>query len=55
MFSEFESNLYDRQIRLWGVEAQKRLNNARILIIGMGGLGAEVSKNIILEGSNVLS
>lgn len=27
-----------------------RLNEAKILIIGMGGLGAEVAKNIILGG-----
>ncbi|CAL8091140.1 unnamed protein product [Orchesella dallaii] len=49
-FTDDEAALYDRQIRLWGVDAQKRLNNSKILIIGMGGIGAEVAKNIILGG-----
>jgi len=49
-FTDDEAALYDRQIRLWGVDAQKRLNESKILIIGMGGIGAEVAKNIILGG-----
>lgn len=45
-----EAELYDRQIRLWGLESQKRIRSAKILICGMNGLGAEVAKNIILSG-----
>lgn len=45
-----ESELYDRQIRLWGVEAQKRIQNSKILMVGVGGLGAEVVKNLVLAG-----
>uniref|UniRef100_A0A1B0DBY7 SUMO-activating enzyme subunit 1 n=1 Tax=Phlebotomus papatasi TaxID=29031 RepID=A0A1B0DBY7_PHLPP len=45
-----EAELYDRQIRLWGLESQKRIRAARILICGINGLGAEISKNIILAG-----
>lgn len=48
--SEEEAALYDRQIRLWGLDSQKRLRESRILIIGVGGLAAEVSKNIALAG-----
>lgn len=48
--TEQEAELYDRQIRLWGLDSQKRLRNARILICGVNGLGAEVAKNIILSG-----
>lgn len=48
--SEAETELYDRQIRLWGLESQKRIRTARILIGGLNGLGAEVAKNIILSG-----
>lgn len=48
--TEQEAELYDRQIRLWGMESQKRLRAARILIAGLNGLGAEVAKNIILSG-----
>jgi len=48
--TEDEAALYDRQIRLWGLDAQKRLRGAKVLIIGLSGLGAEVAKNIILSG-----
>lgn len=48
--TEDEAELYDRQIRLWGLDSQKRIRTARILICGLNGLGAEVAKNIILSG-----
>lgn len=48
--SEAEAEQYDRQIRLWGLESQKRLRASKVLIIGMTGLGAETAKNIILSG-----
>uniref|UniRef100_A0A0B6ZVH3 SUMO-activating enzyme subunit 1 n=1 Tax=Arion vulgaris TaxID=1028688 RepID=A0A0B6ZVH3_9EUPU len=48
--TEDEAELYDRQIRLWGLDAQRRLRTATVLIIGLKGLGAEVAKNIILSG-----
>ncbi|KAL1462865.1 hypothetical protein WDU94_014670 [Cyamophila willieti] len=48
--TEDEAELYDRQIRLWGVESQKRLRATKILLIGIEGVGAEIAKNIILSG-----
>ncbi|KAM7134068.1 LOW QUALITY PROTEIN: SUMO-activating enzyme subunit 1 [Macrochelys suwanniensis] len=48
--SEEEAAQYDRQIRLWGLEAQRRLRASRVLLVGMKGLGAEVAKNLILAG-----
>jgi len=48
--TEEEAAIYDRQIRLWGVEAQQRLRKARILLVGLNGLGNEVCKNILLAG-----
>ncbi|XP_017471105.1 PREDICTED: SUMO-activating enzyme subunit 1 [Rhagoletis zephyria] len=48
--TEAENELYDRQIRLWGLESQKRLRTAKILVSGLCGIGAEVTKNIILSG-----
>lgn len=48
--TEDEAKLYDRQIRLWGIDSQRSLRSAKILIISMNGLGAEVAKNIILSG-----
>lgn len=52
--SEQEAQLYDRQIRLWGLDAQKRLRAAKICLIGMRGLGCEIAKNLVLAGINSL-
>ncbi|KFB35974.1 hypothetical protein ZHAS_00002958 [Anopheles sinensis] len=48
--TEQEAELYDRQIRLWGLDSQKRIRAARVLIAGLNGLGAEIAKNTILAG-----
>ncbi|XP_076810639.1 SUMO-activating enzyme subunit 1-like [Clavelina lepadiformis] len=53
--SKEELDQYDRQIRLWGIDAQKRLRKANVLIIGLGGLGSEVVKNIVLTGVNSIT
>ncbi|KAJ3207220.1 hypothetical protein HDU67_007606 [Dinochytrium kinnereticum] len=45
-----EAALYDRQIRLWGLESQTRMRNAEILVIGITGLTNEVCKNLVLAG-----
>lgn len=37
-----ENEVYDRQIRLWGLEAQKRMQESRVLFIGLRALPAEV-------------
>uniref|UniRef100_A0A3Q2Q788 SUMO1 activating enzyme subunit 1 n=1 Tax=Fundulus heteroclitus TaxID=8078 RepID=A0A3Q2Q788_FUNHE len=50
VISEEEAAQYDRQIRLWGLDAQKRLRGSRVLLAGLGGLGAELAKNLILAG-----
>ncbi|KAF7269622.1 hypothetical protein GWI33_017347 [Rhynchophorus ferrugineus] len=52
--SAVEAELYDRQIRLWGIESQERLRAANILLIGVRGLGSEIAKNILLSGINSL-
>jgi len=46
---------YDRQIRLWGAEAQQNLRNADILIIGVSGTGSEIVKNVVLSGINSMT
>ncbi|CAG2164153.1 unnamed protein product [Oppiella nova] len=48
--SEEEAALYDRQIRLWGVSAQKKLRTANVLMAGVNGVGSEAVKNIVLSG-----
>ncbi|CAJ0574747.1 unnamed protein product, partial [Mesorhabditis spiculigera] len=50
-----EREIYDRQIRLWGMEAQNKLRNASVLVIGLSGLGAEIVKNLMLAGLNALT
>ncbi|KAK9470582.1 uncharacterized protein V1510DRAFT_422736 [Dipodascopsis tothii] len=48
--SKDEIALYDRQIRLWGLEAQERMRSSNILIVHMSAVSDEVSKNIALAG-----
>ena len=40
--SEKEAEPYDRQIRLLGLDAQKRLKPSRVCVLGMSGLGCDV-------------
>ncbi|KAI8069845.1 SUMO-activating enzyme subunit 1-like protein [Gilbertella persicaria] len=48
--SKDEAAIYDRQIRLWGLDAQQRIRKARILMAGMRALSNEVCKNLVLAG-----
>ncbi|CAF1176997.1 unnamed protein product [Adineta steineri] len=48
---EIDENLYSRQLYVMGKEAMHRLGHAHVLISGMGGLGVEIAKNIILGGA----
>lgn len=43
---------YARQILLdgWDIDAQARLNNSRILLIGAGGLGCPVAQTLVRAG-----
>ncbi|KAI8975563.1 hypothetical protein BDF20DRAFT_822661, partial [Mycotypha africana] len=45
-----EAAIYDRQIRLWGLDAQQRIGKATILIAGITALSNEVCKNLALAG-----
>ncbi|KAI9610406.1 hypothetical protein H4Q26_006545 [Puccinia striiformis f. sp. tritici PST-130] len=47
---EEEAALYDRQIRLWGVEAQNRMRRSSVLMINLRGITTEACKNIVLAG-----
>lgn len=51
--SKQEIEIYDRQIRLWGVQAQRRMQNSKIYIAGVSALGAELAKNVVLAGMSV--
>ena len=45
-----EAQLYDRQIRLWGAASQQKIQEARVLLAGLTGTGAELAKNLVLAG-----
>ena len=51
--TEEQKARYDRQIRVWGSEAQERIQNCKVLICGLRGINAEVVKNVVLAGMNV--
>ena len=40
------SNLYSRQVGLYGIETMKKIMKLNIFIYGMRGLGLEISKNL---------
>lgn len=50
-----EIALYDRQIRLWGAQAQERIRSAHILLVSLRALGTEIAKNLTLAGISSLT
>lgn len=47
---EIDESLYSRQIYVLGIDAMRKMQNSDILISGLGGVGVEIAKNIILGG-----
>lgn len=45
-----EIELYDRQIRLWGMEAQQKIRSTKVLVVNLSGVGTEIVKNLVLSG-----
>ena len=50
-----QAAIYDRQIRVWGADVQKRLTSAKVLLMGCTPLAAEVAKNFVLAGVGQLT
>jgi ubiquitin-activating enzyme E1 len=51
MNSTIDINLYDRQVRTYGLEAVQKMNTSSVLIYGLAsGLATEVAKNLALGG-----
>ncbi|XP_050314109.1 ubiquitin-like modifier-activating enzyme 1 [Anthonomus grandis grandis] len=48
--SDIDEGLYSRQLYVLGHEAMRRMANSDVLISGLGGLGVEIAKNVILGG-----
>lgn len=47
---EIDEGLYSRQLYVLGHDAMRRMATSDVLISGLGGLGVEVAKNVILAG-----
>lgn len=47
---EIDEGLYSRQLYVLGHDAMRRMANSDVLISGLGGLGVEIAKNVILGG-----
>ncbi|XP_065306380.1 ubiquitin-like modifier-activating enzyme 1 isoform X2 [Dermacentor albipictus] len=47
---DIDESLYSRQLYVLGREAMVRMAQSDVLISGMGGLGVEIAKNVILAG-----
>jgi len=45
-----DEGLYSRQLYVLGHEAMRDMSKANVLISGLGGLGVEIAKNVILSG-----
>lgn len=48
--NEIDESLYSRQLYVLGHDAMRRMASSDVLISGLGGLGVEVAKNVILGG-----
>eukprot|EP00906_Rhabdomonas_costata_P001868 RCo002976 len=49
-----EQLLYSRQVFAVGADAQQKISQAAVLVVGLTGLGSEVCKNLILSGVRAL-
>ncbi|XP_054272090.1 ubiquitin-like modifier-activating enzyme 1 [Macrosteles quadrilineatus] len=47
---EIDEGLYSRQLYVLGHDAMRQMASSDVLISGLGGLGVEVAKNVILGG-----
>ncbi|XP_005410280.1 PREDICTED: ubiquitin-like modifier-activating enzyme 7 isoform X2 [Chinchilla lanigera] len=50
-----DRELYSRQLPVLGLPAMQRIQEARVLLSGLQGLGAEVAKNLVLMGVGSLT
>lgn len=49
--SHLDEELYSRQLYVMGHDAMRKLMSAKVLIIGLDGLGQEIAKNVCLAGT----
>jgi adenylyltransferase/sulfurtransferase len=54
MLTENELKRYERQIRIFGVDGQERLKNAKVFVAGAGGLGSAISIYLAAAGIGMI-
>ncbi|XP_055882434.1 ubiquitin-like modifier-activating enzyme 1 isoform X2 [Biomphalaria glabrata] len=47
---DIDESLYSRQLYVLGHEAMRKMANSNVLVSGLGGLGVEIAKNVVLGG-----
>lgn len=52
---EIDDSLYSRQRYVLGDHAMKKMASSSVLVYGMGGIGIEIAKNIVLAGVKALT
>jgi len=52
---EIDENLYSRQLYVIDHASMKRVMGSNVLLLGLGGLGVEIAKNVILTGVKSLT
>ncbi|ODV92350.1 hypothetical protein CANCADRAFT_56027 [Tortispora caseinolytica NRRL Y-17796] len=52
---DIDESLYSRQLYVLGKEAMQQMKSSNVLIIGLGGLGVEIAKNVALAGVKSLT
>ncbi|KAL5481764.1 hypothetical protein EMCRGX_G021995 [Ephydatia muelleri] len=55
MALEIDDSLYSRQRYVLGDKAMLRMVNCNVLVVGLGGLGVEIAKNVVLAGIKTLA
>src|SRR6185437_12668857 len=50
-----QENRFDRQLRFFGRAGQKRIQSAKVAVVGVGGLGTHVVQQLSLLGVKKLS
>jgi len=50
-----DESLYNRQLYVLGHDAMRRMQEAKILLVGLGSLGIEIAKDLVLAGIKELT
>ncbi|TPP60139.1 Ubiquitin modifier-activating enzyme 6 [Fasciola gigantica] len=50
MMEDIDDSLYSRQRCVLGDDAMRKLSRSKVFLSGLGGVGAEIAKNLVLCG-----